>query len=69
MHYRQAPLELHDEISSTASETIKEFGYIPHQAHMAIEAKPPVEWNKGEGSCFFPLSILMNQILFVLNFN
>lgn len=46
-HFRQTPEELHEEIKNKATEIIKKHGYNDNQAHLAIEAKPPVEWNKG----------------------
>ncbi|KAJ6648365.1 Origin recognition complex subunit 3 [Pseudolycoriella hygida] len=56
-HYRGVPEELHDELSSDATAIIHSYGYIPSQAHLAIEAKPPVQWNKGEAA----LSILKEE--------
>lgn len=29
---------------------IESYGFIANQAHFAIEAKPPVKWNKGEAA-------------------
>lgn len=46
-HYREAPAELHEEMRKRAIEIIQTHGYNAHQAHFAVEAKPPVEWNKG----------------------
>lgn len=33
-----------------AAKIIQAHGYIPNQAHCAIEAKPAVEWNKGQAA-------------------
>lgn len=49
-HYRAVPDELHDELSSAARKIIQSYGYVDSQAHLAIEAKPPVHWNKGEAA-------------------
>ena len=46
-HYREAPAEMHEEMRRTATEIIQSHGYRANQAHFAVEAKPPVEWNKG----------------------
>lgn len=46
-HYREAPIELHEELRLNATNIIEKFGYSANQAHFAVEAKPPVEWNKG----------------------
>lgn len=46
-HYRAIPEEQHESIKTQATEIIKRFGYNDNQAHCAIEAKPPVQWNKG----------------------
>lgn len=46
-HYRATPEEQHGIIKTQATEIIKRFGYNDNQAHCAIEAKPPVQWNKG----------------------
>lgn len=47
VHYRATPEELRNDIVSTASQIISKYGYVPNPAHAAIEAKPPVQWNKG----------------------
>ncbi|KAG4080618.1 hypothetical protein HA402_006219 [Bradysia odoriphaga] len=49
-HYRGVPEELHQELSADARKIIQSFGYVDSQAHLAIEAKPPVLWNKGEAA-------------------
>lgn len=46
-HYREAPAELHEAMRKRAIEIIQRLGYRANQAHFAVEAKPPVEWNKG----------------------
>lgn len=38
---------MHDELNRKATDIITSFGYIANQAHCAVEAKPPVHWNKG----------------------
>lgn len=49
-HYRSVPEELHEELSCGARKIIQSYGYVDSQAHLAIEAKPPVHWNKGEAA-------------------
>ncbi|XP_030383983.1 probable trehalose-phosphate phosphatase 1 [Scaptodrosophila lebanonensis] len=51
-HYRDAPVELKDPLKKLASEIIEKHGFRPNQAHEAIEAKPPVNWNKGEAALY-----------------
>lgn len=46
-HYRETPAELQEELRLKSTEIIKSHGYRANQAHFAVEAKPPVEWNKG----------------------
>lgn len=46
-HYREAPEAIHDSLRDQAKEIVERFGYKANLAHCAIEAKPPVEWNKG----------------------
>lgn len=49
-HYRSVPPGEHDAYRLRATSIIESYGFIPNQAHMAIEAKPPVQWNKGEAA-------------------
>ncbi|KAH8283119.1 hypothetical protein KR054_012310 [Drosophila jambulina] len=51
-HYRDTPVELKDEQKQLAAEICKKYGFRPNQAHEAIEAKPPVNWNKGEAALY-----------------
>jgi len=46
-HYRETPPQQRDEIVRRACEIFREAGFEPHEAHMAIEAKPPVKWDQG----------------------
>ncbi|XP_004536200.1 probable trehalose-phosphate phosphatase C [Ceratitis capitata] len=56
-HYRDTPPALVDELKNAARQIIESHGFRANQAHMAVEAKPPVNWNKGEAA----LLILKNQ--------
>lgn len=47
-HYREAPMEMHTGLHLEAAAIIEALGYIVCPAHYAIEAKPPVQWNKGK---------------------
>lgn len=49
-HYRDTPAHLKDELKQLAAEICQRHGFRPNQAHEAIEAKPPVDWNKGEAA-------------------
>lgn len=46
-HYRLAPVNLKPNMIEKASEIIRSFGYRVSHAHEALEAKPPLDWNKG----------------------
>lgn len=47
-HYREVPQAEHERLAARASELIRSFGYQANPAHCAVEAKPPVHWNKGD---------------------
>ncbi|KAL1139912.1 hypothetical protein AAG570_006889 [Ranatra chinensis] len=49
-HYRETPSSLRDSIIKRAEEIFLKAGFNPHKCHMAIEAKPPVMWDKGRAS-------------------
>ncbi|XP_060666125.1 trehalose-phosphate phosphatase [Drosophila nasuta] len=51
-HYRDTPVELKDEQKRLATEICQRHGFRANQAHEAIEAKPPVDWNKGEAALY-----------------
>lgn len=51
-HYREVPIDARPELASTAQRLIEEAGFKAGQAHCAIEAKPPVQWNKGRASLY-----------------
>lgn len=46
-HYRETPVNLREPMIAKARKLIEKFGFHAHEAHCAIEAKPPVQWNKG----------------------
>lgn len=48
-HYRETPVEKRPEMIAKAKELILKSGFKPVEANCAIEAKPPVGWNKGNG--------------------
>ncbi|XP_055857942.1 uncharacterized protein LOC129920587 [Episyrphus balteatus] len=56
-HYRDTASDLIEAQRKEAVEIIKRHGFSANQAHAAIEAKPPVNWNKGEAA----LLILKNN--------
>lgn len=49
-HYRETPAHLQESIEEKASEIFFDAGFIPHKGSMAIEAKPPVNWDQGRAS-------------------
>ncbi|XP_050322145.1 uncharacterized protein LOC126754220 [Bactrocera neohumeralis] len=49
-HYRDVPAKISEEQKQLAIRIIESHGYRTSQAHDAIEAKPPVNWHKGEAS-------------------
>uniref|UniRef100_A0A182J7Z1 Uncharacterized protein n=1 Tax=Anopheles atroparvus TaxID=41427 RepID=A0A182J7Z1_ANOAO len=51
-HYRETPAELRPAMVEKARQLIIQFGFRAAEAHCAIEAKPPVQWNKGRASIY-----------------
>ncbi|XP_026843024.1 probable trehalose-phosphate phosphatase C [Drosophila persimilis] len=51
-HYRDTPVALKDEQKKLATEICLRHGFRANQAHEAIEAKPPVNWNKGDAALY-----------------
>lgn len=51
-HYRETPPELRPAMVEKARQLIIQFGFRAAEAHCAIEAKPPVQWNKGRASIY-----------------
>ncbi|KAJ8969008.1 hypothetical protein NQ317_003938 [Molorchus minor] len=51
-HYRETPIHLRHTLETEAIEMIEHAGFTAGRAHMAIEAKPPVQWNKGRASIY-----------------
>ncbi|MEE8314403.1 MAG: bifunctional alpha,alpha-trehalose-phosphate synthase (UDP-forming)/trehalose-phosphatase [Myxococcota bacterium] len=47
VHYRSAPVEQHARVAELARARIQEAGFQPRDAHCAIEARPPIGWDKG----------------------
>lgn len=47
-HYRDTPNELRQELVEKARGIIESFGFNASDEALAIEAKPPVQWNKGK---------------------
>lgn len=47
-HYRETPPELRPYLMEKARSLIIKYGFKPVEANCAIEAKPPVSWNKGK---------------------
>lgn len=51
-HYRETPLSIRGALADKAKALIEAAGFKAAPAHMAIEAKPPVQWNKGRASIY-----------------
>lgn len=49
-HYREAPAEQWAELHAEARTIVESLGFLACDAHCAIEAKPPVQWNKGDAA-------------------
>lgn len=46
-HYRDTPNDKRVELLEKANSIIESFGFNASDSQCAIEAKPPVQWNKG----------------------
>ena len=46
-HYRGVPEALRPRMVREAHEVVREAGYQPRDAHCAVEARPPIGWDKG----------------------
>ncbi|KAF2898680.1 hypothetical protein ILUMI_07493 [Ignelater luminosus] len=51
-HFRETPAHLRTELAEQAKKLIEAAGFRAGRAHCAIEAKPPVQWNKGRASIY-----------------
>ncbi|XP_026465717.1 alpha,alpha-trehalose-phosphate synthase [UDP-forming]-like isoform X3 [Ctenocephalides felis] len=51
-HYRETPLYARQSMIQQARQLIEKSGFTAANAHCAIEAKPPVQWNKGRASIY-----------------
>jgi trehalose-phosphatase len=47
LHFRQADPPRHEAIAETARKLIREAGFQPRDALCAVEARPPLGWDKG----------------------
>ncbi|XP_039285067.1 alpha,alpha-trehalose-phosphate synthase [UDP-forming] isoform X2 [Nilaparvata lugens] len=51
-HYRETPIDVRPEMVAQARALIEAHGFRAGEAHCALEAKPPVQWNKGRASIY-----------------
>ncbi|XP_071454496.1 uncharacterized protein Tps1 isoform X2 [Hetaerina americana] len=51
-HYREAPISMRAEMSQKAKVIMERFGFSAGKAHCALEARPPVQWDKGRASIY-----------------
>lgn len=51
-HFRETPANKRSALTETATRLIENAGFGAGKAHCAIEAKPPVQWNKGRASIY-----------------
>jgi trehalose 6-phosphate synthase/phosphatase len=47
LHFREAPHLEHERITAAARRVIHEAGFQARDAHCAVEARPPIGWDKG----------------------
>jgi trehalose-phosphatase len=47
LHFREVDLAQHERIASEARELIQAAGFQARDAHCAVEARPPIGWDKG----------------------
>lgn len=51
-HYRDTPNDLRQPMIEKARSLMTSFGFRTQEAHCALEAKPPVPWNKGRAAIY-----------------
>ncbi|KAH8339391.1 hypothetical protein KR074_004033 [Drosophila pseudoananassae] len=51
-HYRETPNHLRGAMVDRARSLIEKYGFRATEAHCALEARPPVQWNKGRASIY-----------------
>nr|ARN79552.1 trehalose-6-phosphate synthase [Thitarodes pui] len=51
-HFRETPVAKRPELEAIARRLIENSGFTAAPAHCAIEARPPVQWNKGRASIY-----------------
>lgn len=51
-HFRETPVAKRPELEAIARRLIENSGFTAAPAHCAIEARPPVQWNKGRASLY-----------------
>lgn len=47
LHFREVERERHDQVAERARSIIREAGFQARDAHCAVEARPPIGWDKG----------------------
>lgn len=50
MHYRLVAMEKRPQLIDQTTAIILKHGFRPLKAHCAVEARPPIEWDKGRAS-------------------
>uniref|UniRef100_A0A6P7EXP5 Alpha,alpha-trehalose-phosphate synthase [UDP-forming] isoform X2 n=1 Tax=Diabrotica virgifera virgifera TaxID=50390 RepID=A0A6P7EXP5_DIAVI len=51
-HFRETPVQIRASLEKEAKILIESAGFIADHVHCAIEARPPVQWNKGRASIY-----------------
>jgi trehalose-phosphatase len=51
-HYRETPMYVRAELVPQACKLIEMHGFKVGTSHCAVEARPPVQWNKGRASIY-----------------
>lgn len=61
-HYRDVPQAEQASYHERATRIIETYGFVANPAHAAVEAKPPVVWNKGTAVCVSFINRNINEI-------
>lgn len=61
-HYRDVPQAEQASYHERATRIIETYGFVANPAHAAVEAKPPVVWNKGTAVCVSFINRNLNEI-------
>jgi len=60
-HYRNVPVEEHEALNQQVKEIVEAHGFLANRGHCSTEAKPPVQWNKGEAALYILRELFGNN--------